>query len=112
MIILPQVNNDMNKHFMGLVAQTFATYNVPFVSKSNNGMTIISIEGVGNVFKFALPLLGKYPHLFYHKYPALEMMIRIKRLIGSGVHLTEPGMTKIIQLCYGYPNFRQSTIEV
>ena len=134
---LPQLKTEFTPHFVEMFMELFKSLGVtintstePISLQKNldiadcrsalhnlndnekiNRMTVISIEGIENVFIKLLPLFICNSNYFYWKKPQLDLMEQVFKLVVNRAHSTLYGLNVLINIVYSYPNKRTEQKE-
>lgn len=111
-LFLPQKSMQSNKHFFNILNRYFKTLNITSsIVNNNQGMTVLSVEGINNILVKLVPLFKEYSHFGYWKSDKIQLLLNFARYISSGVHLTRQGLIATLKIIYSYSHAREYTLE-
>lgn len=129
MILLPQLKTSFSSHLELMFIELFNSLGI----KTKNGnlapkaelsakltkeegqtypdMTVLTVDGINNIFIIFLPLLVSNFNYFYWKKPQLELLMRVGLLVNNNAHFTLEGFTLLINIIFSYSNKRNQSKE-
>lgn len=111
-LLLPQKSMESNQQFFNILTRYFKSLNVTSsIVNNNQGMTILSVEGINNIIVTLLPFFKEYSHFGYWKSDRIQLLLEFAQYISAGVHLTRQGLIALLHVIYSYPQGREYTLE-
>lgn len=94
--------NKYNDHLLNLVSQSLGL-NVNLYFNKSSGATVLKCTGK-TVFNQILPIFEQNIDWFYWKKDQILLALTVKQIYSEKSHLTEIGLTRLVNLLYGVPN--------